>query len=330
MPISPPLNGFAASQGARTAGVGNSTQGPTLYNHRAGSLDPTATDFSPTPTASTAEDISRGQIQAPDPPMTMKELTHDMAILTDEVLRLRREKTAIEEALKKVSWTVTFRPIVEPSGNVKAQILDAPMSFSAMPATEHHDQNLVLKDGPAEKQDNEPKQSIGDSSRYKVGWMPLVVRGFAPLNADKTSVIPDASNMVTFSFEFLQHVLGGKEYNPGFYYAPPSKGDNEQPSQTWYALDDRFDPYLPKMPGAHGAKLTVFYNEECDEDDQEGPTYNDVPVFVRASKWLNAENDNLFVYYGSYTQSRWSDKLDYDRMIEAVPDGVKMSVFLTY
>jgi hypothetical protein len=30
-----------------------------------------------------------------------------------------------------------------------------------------------------------------------------------------------------------------------------------------------------------------------------------------------------YVYYGHYTQSRWSDKLDYDRMLQCVPGAVR-------
>ena len=357
-----PVNSFSdAVADVRSNAARRIHQGPGSADRSTGNLNPNASNFSPGPLASqvsqldkagkgpptnggTSKELSSSQAS----PIGMEELTFDVNVLTKEVLKLRREKTAIEETLKNVSWTVTFRPSLDPSGCLHEQALHASASISTNAESESQNGPVVgeAKDGNADRetgseasaatltQENNtapsagvhndcPLSNIQDPVLYDTCKQPLPIRSLEPLGAQKLSEIPKASQIETFSFDFLHEMLGGEEHSPGLYYTPPSKRQIQLPTHTWYALDTRFEPYLPGKPGAHGAKLTAFFNSNIDEDDDEGPCYKEVPVFVCASKWLGATNENLFIYYGSYSQSRWSDKLDYDRMIEAVPSSVK-------
>ena len=339
-------------------------QEPGLATGSTGNLNPKASDFAPGAAlvhvdkgkvsgegAVKANRISQDGSVSEDRPAIMKDLIHDVNILAQEVLKLRREKTAIEESLKNVSWAVTFRPLGDQSGLFQTQTVAAPMSSTDNSAGEFHYESL-FKETKQEKieggrisgtsdttaiQDNDTgtdttvdgdgdhvRCSIEDPARQYMHRQPLAIRYLGPLSPDKLDIIPDTSTMETFSLEFLLSLLGGNEHSPSLYYAPPSKRTNPLPTHTWYALDSRVEPYLPEKPGAHGARITPFFNLEVDEDDDEGPSYKNIPIFVCASPWLKEKNENLYVYYGSYSQHRWSDKLDYDKMVEAVPNNVKM------
>ncbi|KAI9710097.1 MAG: hypothetical protein M1820_002899 [Bogoriella megaspora] len=164
------------------------------------------------------------------------------------------------------------------------------------------------------------KPTIEDTARQCEGWQPLAVRRMPTLNAKILSSVPSANTMESFSFDFLRQVLGGEEHSPGLYYAKGSI----LPSNTWFALDARFEPYLPDSPGKNGAKLTAFFNENLENSEEDAPSYINVPVFICNTKWLNSAKEHRFVYYGTYSQTRWSDKLDFDRVVEAVPHDVKM------
>lgn len=130
--------------------------------------------------------------------------------------------------------------------------------------------------------------------------------------------------MTTFSADFLRNQLGGTIWSPGLnYVAPPTLCI--LPHRSYYTLDGTYEPYLPKAPGTHGAKLTAFFNDNAEDSHpgDRGNSYENVPVFVCASPWSSDSNQHRYVYFGNYTQVRWSDKLDYDRMVDVVPPVVK-------
>jgi len=112
-------------------------------------------------------------------------------------------------------------------------------------------------------------------------------------------------------------VLGGTEHSPGLYYVPLSHGLSTLPNRTYYVIDRTHEPYLPKAPGHHGAKLTALFNGAADDSAEGSPCYENVPLFITTG-------GKHYFYFGTYSQLRWSDKLDYDRMMEAVPHDVKM------
>lgn len=169
-----------------------------------------------------------------------------------------------------------------------------------------------------------PIPSVEDPARKVTDtlppWQPLAIRRLAPLVKEKVAKIPSRTAMKLFSWDFLDSIFGGIQWSPGLYYIPPSQGLCILPNRTYYVLEHTYEPYLPRHPGAHGAKLTAFFNSNPAEtfgDDAEA-AYLDVPVFIRI------RNGPDYVYYGTYSQLRWSDKLDYDRMVENVPYTVKM------
>lgn len=142
-------------------------------------------------------------------------------------------------------------------------------------------------------------------------WQPLAVRQMPTREPINTSF-----NISTFSASFLTSLFGGSEWSPGFIFTPTNK---MLPSKSYWLLDAEHEPFLPSEPGQHGAKLTAFFNETlCDVGagpDEEN--YLKVPVFVKA------KGEEEYVYFGNYSQSRFSDKLDYDTLMSHVPASVR-------
>jgi len=164
---------------------------------------------------------------------------------------------------------------------------------------------------------NEDLPSIEDPAIAVANtWRPLALTRMLPLDSPTLSKIPPPSKTRTFSWPFLHSLFGGLEWTPDLYYIPPSHGKCILPSRTFYAVQDpAHDPYLPSHPGAHGAKLIPFLRDN--DDGMSVDAFRRVPMFV-------ARRPDEYFYYGMYTQSRWSDKLDAERMVTVVPDAVKM------
>lgn len=159
-------------------------------------------------------------------------------------------------------------------------------------------------------------------------WKPLAVTSFRPLAREVVDNIPSVAEMQTFSIDFLINEFGGIMWSPGLMFIPPTPPSPSMlKNRTYYTLDARNEPYLPKTPGEHGAKLTAFFNDNPEEvypDAAMGCSFEEVPMFIAySSHTLNKTKDCRYVYFGHYTQTRWSDKLDYDRMVEQVPQNVK-------
>ena len=150
-------------------------------------------------------------------------------------------------------------------------------------------------------------------------WKPYYLNTLSSLSVEVRSKIPSKQKTATFSFDFLQNTFGGIAWSPGLRYinsitAPMLK------NRTYYMLDPTNEPYLPKAPGQHGAKLTAFFNkapeEEFDNLPEDTNSYTDVPMFVQVAP-------GRYAYFGNYSQTRWSDKLDNDTMRARVPRHVK-------
>jgi hypothetical protein len=152
-------------------------------------------------------------------------------------------------------------------------------------------------------------------------WKPHFVATLAPFSS--TSEIPAMNNMVTFHPEFLAQYLGGTDWSPGLRYIAGGTSCILK-NRTYYLLNRATDPYLPKKPGQHGAKLTAFFNEAPEDKFGDLPdglsSYEDVPMFVEQKTSLGHLR---YAYFGNYTQSRWSDKLDCDTMMARVPQRIK-------
>ncbi|KAF2656871.1 hypothetical protein K491DRAFT_595960 [Lophiostoma macrostomum CBS 122681] len=176
-------------------------------------------------------------------------------------------------------------------------------------------------------QPNVPRQTIEDPYTAHSGkdWMPHATLEMQSLPVTILSSISPTAAMVTFSHDFLSNTFGGSFWSPGLKYIPPGSGICMLPTRSYYMLDFSVEPYLPKSPGQHGAKMTAFFNQNPEEvyGEDAGGDFFDVPMFVCASPYALDKAQRRYVYFGNYSQTRWSDKLDYDRMVEQVPREVK-------
>ncbi|KAF1926358.1 uncharacterized protein M421DRAFT_67495, partial [Didymella exigua CBS 183.55] len=154
-------------------------------------------------------------------------------------------------------------------------------------------------------------------------WKPYYLTTLEALPTNVRARIPARGEMTTFSLNFLCAFLGGISWSPGLMYM---NSNSERPllkNRTYYMIDPTYEPYLPKAPGGHGAKLTAFFNkapEEVFDNLPEGTnSYTNVPMFVQVTP-------GRYAYFGNYSQTRWSDKLDNDTMKAHVPQEVKKHI----
>lgn len=155
----------------------------------------------------------------------------------------------------------------------------------------------------------------------KSTWMPLYISSLQPLSDHDLLNVPSGS-MVTFSPDFINTLLKGESWSPGMYFSIGPKPYVLR-NRTYYVLDPKTEPFLPVAPGDHGAKLAAFFKsspEEFHEFDDDVSSSQDVPLFVET---MDANGKLRYAYYGNYSQTRWSDKLDYDTMMTQVPADVK-------
>src|SRR6185436_885256 len=109
----------------------------------------------------------------------------------------------------------------------------------------------------------------------------------------------------------------GEESAPGVFHTPSSRAAILVPHRTYYVLSNAFEPYLPKRPGSHGAKLTAFFKTASHEEEE--PNHVCFPLFIQ----LNPMDKNQLYYFGTYSQNRYSDKLSYNEMVNQVSLKVK-------
>ncbi|KAF2484957.1 hypothetical protein BDY17DRAFT_308428 [Neohortaea acidophila] len=167
-------------------------------------------------------------------------------------------------------------------------------------------QAILRTPAPSEPFEKEVKEEFANSE-----WKPLAIR---QMPSTKAVIKP---NTESFTFDFLQNNLGGSEWSPGFYFI---RKNSILPSQSYWILEGDFEPFLPSIPGQHGAKLTALFNSTIPKPG-EGPdeeNFEDVPIFIRSKGDDNGE----YTYYGHYSQRRFSDKLDYDRVMESIPKEI--------
>ncbi|EMC93274.1 hypothetical protein BAUCODRAFT_43968, partial [Baudoinia panamericana UAMH 10762] len=145
-------------------------------------------------------------------------------------------------------------------------------------------------------------------------WEPLAVRLMPPTPIVE---LPSAKT-ISFSWEFLQDHLKGEHWSPAFYFVASGSGKLGSTKAYWM-LEGEYEPFVPSAPGQHGAKMTPFFNGTYSERGQ-APTeedYKNTPVFIRR------QGEAGYVYFGQYSQLRYSDKLDFDRVMETVPQKVR-------
>jgi hypothetical protein len=161
-------------------------------------------------------------------------------------------------------------------------------------------------------------------TRSPQDWTPIALTHFPKVDPVQLASVPSPTEIVTFSQDFLTNTFGGSFWTPGLkYIAPPAVC--MLPTRSYWLMDASVEPYLPQAPAQHGAKLTAFFNNEDPTelfDEGTAGSFDNVPMFVCNTPWA-VDNARRYVYMGHYSQTRWSDKLDYDRMVEHVPAAVK-------
>jgi hypothetical protein len=148
-------------------------------------------------------------------------------------------------------------------------------------------------------------------------WKPAYIGTLEPLTCYN---FPNPGSMIMFSWDLLQRILhGAVEHSPGLYYVPKSAGGSVLSNRTFYAIDATNEPYIPSAPCDHGATVTDFFNENSPEDGG-NTSYKDVSLFVSASTWGDRiRRSNEYIYFGTYSQTRWSDKISYDDIATQCP-----------
>ncbi|PIA92703.1 hypothetical protein CB0940_03931 [Cercospora beticola] len=143
-------------------------------------------------------------------------------------------------------------------------------------------------------------------------WRPMAIRKLPPKSISDEAAIHNE----VFTWDFLRDLLGGKEWSPGFYFN--SSKDCILPTKGYWLVDLTHEPFMPRNPGEHGAKLTAFFNETLagDDDAPDEMNYKDTPVFV------SSDGGKMYRYVGKYSQNRYSDKVGYDTMMEHIPQSV--------
>jgi hypothetical protein len=170
---------------------------------------------------------------------------------------------------------------------------------------------LSMRDGPLDPTTTKP-------------WVPHFLTTLSSLKQEIVAKIPLNPTMTTFSPDFLRNTFGGSEHSPGFNFIPPSPGPCILRNRSYFTIDGRYDPYIPVQPGLHGAKLVPFFNENPEAVHvlpvNFDSTSDNVPLFVMH---VDAKGRWRYTYYGHYSQTRWSDKLDDDRMVQCIPTELR-------
>ncbi|PPJ49664.1 hypothetical protein CBER1_02201 [Cercospora berteroae] len=143
-------------------------------------------------------------------------------------------------------------------------------------------------------------------------WRPMAIRKLPTKSVSDKAALHNE----VFSWDFLRDLLGGKEWSPGFYFN--SSKDCILPTKGYWLVDLTHEPFMPRNPGEHGAKLTAFFNETLagDYGAPDEMNYKDTPVFV------SSDGGKMYRYVGKYSQNRYSDKVGYDTMMEHIPQSV--------
>jgi hypothetical protein len=159
----------------------------------------------------------------------------------------------------------------------------------------------------------EPKTQVTDVEHQDIlaVWRPHAISQITPL-------IITAANDQTFTWEDLHRYLGGAQYSPGLYLASNDFENSILKGKTFWLLEAQLEPFAPKAPGQHGAKLTAFFNDSPTENGlvPEEEDYSNVPLFI-----CPAEGKG-YTYLGTYSQTRYSDKLSHSEVFQRVPEHV--------
>ncbi|GAB1728778.1 hypothetical protein NU195Hw_g485t1 [Hortaea werneckii] len=156
-------------------------------------------------------------------------------------------------------------------------------------------------------------------------WIPCALRNLQPTHPP---LLPDP--IQTFTWEFLFNTLSGVQWSPGFYFNSTPSPSRLLRTKSYWLLDTPYEPFLPSEPGQPGAKITAFFNDTVPASEEEAghsaaPTeedYLNTPIFISPDPLDVPTDERRYVYFGRYSQKRFSDRIGYDTLREQIPEGV--------
>ncbi|KAK3109642.1 hypothetical protein LTR53_016888, partial [Teratosphaeriaceae sp. CCFEE 6253] len=185
------------------------------------------------------------------------------------------------------------------------------------------DSNITNDAQPTPSSDLKPASAASSLSATPI-QQPLAVRLMPPTPVPS---IP-ATHTQTFSWPLLTRELGGEKWSPGFYYIPspppphdthntnPDPAADRFPCSAYWLLERGIDAFLPTLPGQHGARLVPFADATpaLPGSGSGGEAdYQDVPLFIMDPDAQGGLGE--YVYYGQYSQKRYSDRLSFDEVM---------------
>ncbi|KAI9704802.1 MAG: hypothetical protein M1836_006582 [Candelina mexicana] len=169
-------------------------------------------------------------------------------------------------------------------------------------AIEPEPSTAAREDGERQPEAGRPLQLVNAS--YQDG-MPDYIKDFSQIHQS----LRFPNEMEDFSPEFLKGVLRGSVMTPGVWW----NRDASALTRSYYTLNRKYEPYLPEAAGQHGAKLTAFMQET--DFDMVGEV---IPLFIRSG-----DIESNYIYFGEYTQPRYSDTLSWAEQKKLVPTHVR-------
>ncbi|PVH94261.1 hypothetical protein DM02DRAFT_633858 [Periconia macrospinosa] len=165
--------------------------------------------------------------------------------------------------------------------------------------------------------------TLGSANAF--AWKPHFLTTLPPLTGSVTQHIPISNIAGIKRADFTALFRGAIEWSPGLFFIPPSHGVTPLSNRCYYLLHEDLEPFAPSSLGKHGAKIVPIFNPENPEDafnlpDKYGSYSDDTPLFIAKR---NVRGEEIIYYYGHYSQTRWSDKIDYDRMLKSIPVSVR-------
>ncbi|GAB7339815.1 hypothetical protein MBLNU457_6359t1 [Dothideomycetes sp. NU457] len=155
-------------------------------------------------------------------------------------------------------------------------------------------------------------------------WRPCAIEQFPTPDHNKLR-IPAIAELETFTWEFIVSTFGGQQWSPGFYWVPSGVPSLLQ-NRSYCILDPDYEPYLPATPGEHGAKATAIFNDASIDENglfPDSTAYEHMPVFISLPTTSNDSEAKRYIYFGTYSRSRNSDRMDYDTQSILIPEAVK-------
>lgn len=197
-------------------------------------------------------------------------------------------------------------------GAARLQLTDEPEQQQQESGTV---QEPVEVEEPTEitEEEDEAKTEVPvvEDEESRTDWQPYAISQLMPLSIS-------AANDETFTWEDIHHFLGGAQYSPGLYLTNDDSVNRILKGKTYWLLEGQFEPFAPKTPGQHGAKLTAFFNDTPTADGliPEEEDYANVPLFICLDEAKG------YTYLGTYSQPRYSDKLSHSELFQRVPESV--------